>query len=613
MLRRLISIFVALAVLGGGGYYLKTKLSGAGASALKNQYKLGKAETGSVKKTVSSSGTLQAWKVVDIKARAGGELTYLGVDIGSKVAPGQLLARIDPLDVQTQLNLAKADERSALARRDQSQKTWQMQVAQSGTSVRDAEVSVRSSEASLNASKANLAAAKARLLTSRQQAETQPALTNSAIANAKASYDQAKVQREQLDSTTKQQRAAADAAYKQAVANRDNARLQLDRQKALVEKGFVSQQAVDSARANLEVAEATLTSAKIKLDTVDNELRGSLESADARVAQTKAALEQAQAGIADISNRKNSVLEAEASVKQSEAAVKQSEAALMRAKVALEQARNNIGTNDIRRFDIETNNASIVRASVSRTNAETTLQRTEIRSPMGGVVLAKSVEQGTIIASAMGISSAGASMMTIGDTSRMYVDVVVDKTDVGSVEEGQKVDVSIEAYPGVPFEGKVLRIDPQAVVNQNVTSVHVRVEIDNATPTFQLLKPGMNTTCEFVVKEASSVLTVSNDALKDDTDGTKYVEKASGGKPAPADPTTGIPAEDGALIDIKIEKVKVELGVEGNDTSEIKSGLKEGDQVVIQTIEPEPPKTGGGTSPFAGNTRGMGGGGGGRR
>ena len=382
---------VALGVLGGGGYFLSKRLSGAGEAALKTQYKLGKVETGSVKKTVSASGTLQAWKVVDIKARAGGELTYLGVDVGSKITSGQLLARIDPLDTQLQVNQARADEHSALARRDQSQKTWQLQVAQSQISIHDAEVGIRSAEATLNSSKANLAAAKARLLTSRQQAETQPALTNSAIANAKASYEQAKVQREQLNSTNQQQRAAADAAYKQAAANRENARLQLNRQKALVEKGFVAQQAVDSAEATLEVTEATLTSAKTKLDTVDSELRGTLESADARVAQTKAALDQAQAGLADIPNKKNSVLEAEASVKQNEAAVKQSEAALSRTKVVLDQAHANVVNNSIRHYDIDTNNSSIVRAAASRTNAETTLQRTEIRAPMGGVVLAKSV------------------------------------------------------------------------------------------------------------------------------------------------------------------------------------------------------------------------------
>lgn len=595
MIRRLISVVVAVAVLGGGGFFLKQKLSAAGDAAQQTQYKLGKAETGGVKKTVSASGTLQAWKVVDIKARAGGELTYLGVEVGSTVKAGQLLARIDPLDTQLQVNQAKADERSAIARRDQSEKTWQLQVQQS-------QIAVRDTEASLRAAEANLAAAQARLTTAKQQAATQPEMTRTAIANAQASYDQAKVQRAQLNETNQQQRASAAAAYKQAIANRDNARLQLERQKALVEKGFVAQQAVDSASATLEVAEATVMTTKTKLDTVDAELRGAIDSAEARVAQTKAALDQAIAGKADILNR-------ETAIRESEAAIRQNEAAVARAKVAVDQAKANIANNQIRHFDIDTSTSSIVRANAQRVNAETTLQRTEIRAPMDGVVLSKTVEQGTIIASALGISSAGASMMQLGDINRMFVDVAVDETDSANVDLGQKVDVTMEAYPGISFEGKVIRMDPQTTVAQNVTSIHVRVEVDNSAPTFKLLKPGMNATCAFVVGEKENVVKVSNDALHDDTDGTKYVEVASGGKPAPADPKTGTPAEEGMMIEITKKKVKVEVGLEGNDETEITSGLKEGDQIITQTVEPEPPKTGGGGSPFA-NNRGMGGGGG---
>ena len=102
------------------------------------------------------------------------------------------------------------------------------------------------------------------------------------------------------------------------------------------------------------------------------------------------------------------------------------------------------------------------------------------------------------------MNSSGQNLLQIGDTSKMYVDVTVDETDIAAVEEGQNVDVAIEAYPGMPFEGKVIRIDPQAVVLQNVTSVHVRVEVDNSVPTFALLKPGMNATCEFVMEKADS-------------------------------------------------------------------------------------------------------------
>lgn len=611
--RRLIAALIVVPVVAAAGYFFKMR-SGGGNPAEKTQYRLAKVEVGEVKKTVSATGTLQAWRVVDIKARAGGELSFLGVDVGSEVKTGQILAKIDPLDVQLTLNQARADVTSSQAREAQSGKSYQLQVKQSVISVKDAEASLRSAVASRTSAEASVRAAETRLATARQQAEAQPKLTGASIASAKASYEQAVTQRKQLDATTRQQRASAQATYDQAVANRENARLSLERQKALLAKGFVSQQAVDTATAGLEVADANILSSKARLDTIDAELRGTIESADARVDQTRAAYEQAQAGTVDIANRKNAVLEAEASLAQSKAALLQASAALSRAQVAVEQATAQAINNDIRRFDIDANKASIARAQASRFNAETALSRTIIRAPMEGVVLQKFVEEGTIIASALGMSAQGTNLVQIGDVSRMYVDVAVDETDIASVDIGQTVDVSVEAYPGIPFEGKVIRIDPQAVVLQNVTSVHVRVEIDNSAPTFRLLKPAMNATCEFVMDKVDSAIKVPNEAIREDNEG-KYVEIGSGGKTPPPDPKTGQVADPDALVDVKLKKVKVEVGVEGNDTSEIKKSendaIKEGVTIVTQTIEPTPQQASG--SPFGGGMggmRGMGGGGG---
>lgn len=621
--RRLIAAIVIVPVLGGIGFFL-SKRSAAGGGAGQIQYKLAKVDTGEVKKTVSATGTLQAWRVVDIKARAGGELAYLGVDVGSDVKPGQVLARIDPLDVQLTLNNARADETSAKAREAQSSKTYQLQVKQSVISVADAQASLSSALANAQSAAANVQVATSRLLTARQQAEAQPNLTQASIASAKANYEQALTNRRQLDATLRQQRAAAKAAADQAAANQTNARLSLERQNALLAKGFVSQQAVDTASANLEVANANLFSAKTKVDTIEDELKSTVEAADARVAQTKAAYEQAQAGAVDVQRSNNSAKEAEASLTQARAALRQSEAAVARARVALDQARANGMNNDIRHFDITANQATIARAAANRLNAETSLARTIIRAPMAGVVLEKSVEQGTIIASAMGMAAQGTTILKMGDTSRMYVDVTVDETDIAQVENGQKVDVTVEAYPGMPFEGKVIRIDPQAVVLQNVTSIHVRVEVDNSAVTFQMLKPGMNATCEFVLKKKNDVLRVPNEAIRQDNDGD-YVDVASGGKPAPPDPKTGQPADDGALVEVKTTKVRIKQGVVGNDTTEIEDSgttkkdeqfsgtkLKEGDQIVAQTIEPVAATPGG--SPFGGGMGRPGGGmGGGRR
>ncbi len=199
----------------------------------------------------------------------------------------------------------------------------------------------------------------------------------------------------------------------------------------------------------------------------------------------------------------------------------------------------------------------------------------------------------------------------------MLESVTVDETDIANVDEGQKVDVTFEAYPGIPFEGKVARVDPNALVVQNVTVIHVRVEVDNSAPTFRLLKPGMNATCQFVISQKDNVVRVPNEAVREDDNG-KFVEVAADkGRPAPPDPQTGTPADPDALVDLKREHRKVETGVEGNDMTEITKGLKAGEKVVTQTIEPAPTTAQG--SPFGGGgfggggRGGFGGGGGGRR
>jgi HlyD family secretion protein len=612
--RRLISALVAVPIVVAGGWWLRSR-SATGVASQKVQYKLSAVEVGEVKKTVSATGTLQAWRVVDIKARAGGELAFLGVDVGSEVKSGQILAKIDPLDVQLTLNQARADVTSSKAREAQSGKTYQLTMKQSDISVRDSEANVRSATASKASAEASVKAAETRLATARQQAEAQPRLTEAAIASAKASYEQAVTQRKQLDATTRQQRASAQAGYQQAVANRENARLTLERQKSLLQKGFVSQQAVDTAVAGLEVADANILNTKARVDTIDVEMRTTLEAADARVAQSKAVYDQAKAGSVDIENRRNAVLEAEASLLQAKASLGQATAALARAEASLDQSKAQTINNDIRRFDIDANKASIARAEASRFNAETALSRTVIRAPMEGVVLQKFVEQGTIIASALGMAAQGTNLVQIGDVSRMYVDVAVDETDIASVDVGQTVDVAVEAYPGIPFEGKVIRIDPQAVVLQNVTSVHVRVEVDNSAPTFALLKPSMNATCEFVMDKVDSAVKVPNEAIRQDNEGD-YVEIGTGGKTPPPDPKTGEVSDPDALVDVKLKKVRITKGVEGNDVTEVKesegNAIQEGVKIVTQTIEPTPTTPGGG-SPFGGGMggmRGMGGGGG---
>src|SRR5204862_5179578 len=118
-------------------------------------------------------------------------------------------------------------------------------------------------------------------------------------------------------------------------------------------------------------------------------------------------------------------------------------------------------------------------------------------------------------------------LIQIGDTSRLWVVCDVDETDIGQVQTGQKVTVKVDAYPSMLIEGKVIRIDPQAKIDQNVTMIPVTVEINLPDNRF---KPGMNAECEFVVAEAKDVLTVPNEALRE-SEGSYRVQKLVNGRP----------------------------------------------------------------------------------
>ena len=140
--------------------------------------------------------------------------------------------------------------------------------------------------------------------------------------------------------------------------------------------------------------------------------------------------------------------------------------------------------------------------------------------------------------------------------------------------------MTIEAYPDELFTGKVTKIAPQSVVDQNVTTIPVTVEVDMPD---QRLKPGMNVTCDFVTGRRDDVLMVPNEAVND-SDNCNTVNVMEGGK--------------------QVER-KVEIGLVGRDNTEIKRGLKRGQKIITAIIQPTDTQSmqGGGGMP-----RGMGGG-----
>jgi HlyD family secretion protein len=106
-------------------------------------------------------------------------------------------------------------------------------------------------------------------------------------------------------------------------------------------------------------------------------------------------------------------------------------------------------------------------------------------------------------------------LMRMANLQLVQVYTLVDETDIGKIQPGQRATVTVDAYPNRPFEGVVLKIEPRDTVSQNVTMFPVRVRIDNRQG---LLKPGMNTEVEVHIGQAQSVVAVPNAALRTQRD-----------------------------------------------------------------------------------------------
>lgn len=166
-------------------------------------------------------------------------------------------------------------------------------------------------------------------------------------------------------------------------------------------------------------------------------------------------------------------------------------------------------------LELATSKAQVVAGQVSVENARIALNDTEIRAPIAGTIIEKRVETGQVISSPTQDVGGGTLLLKMADLSGVQVRVLVDETDIGKIAAGMQATVNVAAYPNQPFTGTVLKVEPQAVIEQNVTMFGVLVSIDNGD---RLLKPGMNSEVTISVARRDDVLTLPVPALRTDRD-----------------------------------------------------------------------------------------------
>jgi HlyD family secretion protein len=155
--------------------------------------------------------------------------------------------------------------------------------------------------------------------------------------------------------------------------------------------------------------------------------------------------------------------------------------------------------------------AQVVRAQSTLSNARDAMDDTRVRAPVSGTIIAKNVELGTVISSPTKDVGGGTVLMRMANLDTVQIRTLVDETDIGKVQPGMEAAITVDAYPNRPFMGRVLKIEPQATVQQNVTMFPALVRIANPN---HLLMPGMNAEVQIQVGTRENVLAIPYASLR---------------------------------------------------------------------------------------------------
>ena len=166
-------------------------------------------------------------------------------------------------------------------------------------------------------------------------------------------------------------------------------------------------------------------------------------------------------------------------------------------------------------LDLANSESQVVTSRVSVENARIAVDDTDIRAPIAGTIIFKPVEIGQVISSPTQDFSGGTMLLQMADLSAVQIRSLVDETDIGKIRSGMTVSILVAAYPNQPFPGEVVKIEPQAVIEQNVTMFAVLVSIQNPDG---LLLPGMNAEVDISIARSANAVTIPVMALRTDRD-----------------------------------------------------------------------------------------------
>ena len=312
-------------------------------------------------------------------------------------------------------------------------------------------------------------------------------------------------------------------------------------------------------------------------------VRARVEQSEAQVDLARAALQQAAANV----SRARSELEIQERDFARQRALADrgfvSKAGLDIAQSKLNSARNAV---QVAVAQTQSGGAQIRQGNAELSSATLDLNRTIVVAPASGVIINKLVEPGTTVAASFQTPNL---FEIAADTTKMQVEASVDEADIGQIREGQNVSFTVDSYPNDVFKAKVRQVRQAPVEAQNVVSYLVIIDVDNINGK---LLPGMTANVEIITDVRTDVTRVPTNAMRFRP---RLSDRA---KPATENPATTLPKKAAPRSTVYVvgddpyrpTKKIIQTGLQGEEYTEVVSGIKAGDKVLVRTKSLKPKK-----------------------
>jgi HlyD family secretion protein len=501
--------------------------------------------------TLSYTGDVRARQALNVVSKATGRVEKLNVDIGASVKTGDVIAELDKDQAQLSVRQAEASLAAARTRMAQIQAGARPeQVAQAEANARAARARVQALQQAsrpeqVAQAQANVEAARQRVQAIQTPRQETVAQAEDAVNAAQAKLDALKKgpTQEQIRSGEIAIEQAKNALYavqttKDGFCMPDHGNISFQCQ-AAQKQAAAAEEAVKQAQQNLKVMMQGPTAEQVA-------------QAQAAVDQVQQQLELARkpASDPDIAQAQNQVRAAEAQLSLARQPVLASDVEALRAQAEAAEAAAQLAANPYTEQDTKAAQAQVALAEAQLDLARNNVKELTVVSPVDGVVADRFLVVGSVAGPTTPIVS-----VTAAETE---IQVSVEESQLGRLQPGETASITLPAYPGQTLTGRVTVVAPTVDQRSRTGLVKIVPQGDAVAK----LKPGMFAQVNIETEKKPGALVIPKSAV-----------------------LPGTPPSVVAVVDGVARKVAVELGVQDRDQVEVVSGLKDGDQVVLDAID----------------------------